>query len=216
MPTDSPSQPTPIAQAQIAGLQAELEKCRAEIGNLKLQLDILSTTDSISGLPNVHGMIDIAEDASARMSRTGEPFGLMMIRVPELEQINAGPERDLYRDAVRHSAALVVAALRQVDRVGRLDTSTFLAVLPALTAEGAGTVVGRLSTLLGSVPLAFESGETVRLRPEIAVVLAAPDGSGEVPVLLDVLYDAREEAEFETPVVVQAPAADRPHEIHIA
>ncbi len=203
------------AMERISGLQAELEACRSEIGTLKLQLAVLATTDSITGLPNVHGILELIEDAGHRMARTGEPFAVMMIRIPELEGFHARGDRDCYREAVRHAAALIVAALRQVDKVGRLDTTTFVATLPALTGSGVEGVIDRLTKLLHAVPMTLADREMIRMRPEIAVVLGQDDGTTEVPVLLDVLYDGREEAAFRVPVVRPAPAADKPHEIHL-
>ncbi len=212
--------PTPwlthdMALSRIAGLQQELDACRNEIGTLKLQLDILSTTDSITGLPNVHGMVELIEDAGHRLARTGEAYGVLMIRVPALEEVQSAGDPDVYREAVRHTAALIVAGLRQVDKVGRLDTATFVATLPGLTADGVDGVIDRLTKLLHAVPLAFAGSRVVRLESEIAVVLSHEHGSTEVPVLLDALYEAREQASFRTPVVVPAPAADKPYEIHL-
>ncbi len=203
------------ALERISGLQAELEACRSEVGTLKLQLDILATTDSITGLPNVHGMVELIEDAGHRMARTGEPFALMMIRIPELERLHARAERGCYREAIHHAAALIVAGLRQVDKVGRLATATFVAALPALTYAGVDGVVDRLSKLLHAVPMTLADREVIRMRPEIGVVLGHDAGTTDVPVLLEVLYDAREEAVFRAPVVRPAPAADKPYEIHL-
>ncbi len=203
------------ALERINGLQTELEACRSEIGTLKLQLDILATTDAITGLPNAHGMMELIEDAGHRMYRTGEPFAVMMIRVPELEGLHHDGDRDCYREAVRHAAALIVAALRQVDKVGRLDTATFVATLPALTAAGADGVLDRLTKLLHAVPMTLVDRQVIRLRPEIALVLGHDEGTTEVPVLLDVLYDGREHAAFRAPGVRPGPAASKPYEFHL-
>ncbi len=204
------------ALERIAGLQEELEACRGEIGTLKLQLDILATTDSVTGLPNVHGMVELIEDAGHRLARTGEPFAVMMVRVPELEVIHSQGEPDVYREALRHTAALIVAGLRQVDKVGRLDTATFVATLPSLTHQGVDGVVDRLTKLLHAVPLTLADRRGFRLQPEIAVVLSREGGTVEVPVLLDFLYDGRDAAGFRAPVISEAPAADKPYEIHLA
>ena len=110
----------------------------------------------------------------------------------------------------------MVAGLRQLDRVGRIDSGTFLVTLPQLRAQGVDTVVDRLSKTLHSVPLTFPDGSAVRLRPEIGVVVSHPQATKEVPVLLDVLWDARDEARFGSPTVVAAPDASKPYELHIS
>ena len=211
---DFPLTPEDAAE-RIRDLQAELIETRNELGDLKLQLDILSTTDALTGLPNIHGMVDLIEDLTARITRNGEPFGIMMIHVPELVTLAAEESDENYRESVRHAAGLVVAGLRQLDRVGRIDSATFLVTLPQLRAQGVDAVVDRIAKMLHSVPLSFPDGASMRLRPEIGVVVSHPNATKDTPALLDALWDARDQAGFGSPCVVAAPDASKPYEIHL-
>ena len=99
-------------RAQIADLQSELEKAMFESGVLRLQLDMLSSTDTLTGMPNLNGIAQALEKAAARADRSGEPFGLMAIEIPVLEKLRAD-DPDEHEDAVRHAGAMVTACLRR-------------------------------------------------------------------------------------------------------
>ena len=210
----NPSPPGDVGQVE--DLQAELVEARRELSDLKLQLAILTSTDALTGLSNIHGMVDLIEDLTARITRSGEPFGIMMVHIPELQRVADEQGDEAFREAARHAAGLVVAGLRQLDRVGRIDTGTFLVALPQLRAQGVDAVIERLEKMLHSVPLRFPGGDSLRLQPEIGVVVSHPSATKEVPVLLDALWEARDQARFRAPVVMAAPDADKPHEAHLS
>ncbi len=212
---DFPLQPEEAVD-RIRDLQSELIDCRHELGDLKLQLDILSSTDALTGLPNVNGMVDLIEDLTARIRRNGEPFGIMMVHIPEIATLAREHDDDVYREGLRHAAGLVAAGLRQLDRVGRIDVGTFLVTMPQLRAQGVDAVVDRVSKTLHSVPMTFADGSSMRMRPEIGVVVSHQQTTKEVPVLLDALWDAQEQARFGAPSVVAAPDSTKPYEIHIS
>jgi GGDEF domain-containing protein len=121
-------------------LEEAVTRQRAEIGDLRLQVDVLGTLDPLSGLPNLSGVVDLVDAAGRRLDRDGEPFGVMALDVPGLE---AG--------AVRRAGVVLTAALRRVDRPGWAGDGGFVVVLPGLKEPGAGTVVARVVVVLDSV-----------------------------------------------------------------
>ncbi len=191
------------ARDQVRDLQAELAVYRFEVGTLQLQLDVMSTLDPITGLPNLHGMVELIDAAVHRRRRKSEPFAVMTVRIPRIIEIRENQGADAYHGALRHAGALITAGLRQMDRVGRLDEATFLAVLPDTAAAGVGVITERLERMLLAVPIDFGS-RTVRLLPEISIVLCREDGSVESPELLDLLYEARDQSAFGKPLVAVA------------
>ena len=124
------------AADQIAALNAELAECRRELGELRLQLDVLSTIDPLTGLLNRNGVLDALDSAADRQRRTSEPFAVLLISVPELDRIRTTYGSLVYADYVRDTGALMGAALRDMDRLGRIDTSTFLVVMPWMGDDG--------------------------------------------------------------------------------
>lgn len=191
----------------IEALQAELAELRAQNQELRLRLDVLSTLDPATGLLNSHGVEEALAAAAARGRRTGEPFGLMLVGFPGLLRIAAEAGQEAAGEELRHVGAMVTATLRAMDRVGRYDESSFLAVLAELHAGGIEAVVDRLVGNLYAMP--SDSGhDPMSPVPLFSVVLSAEGAEAED--LLEALPDARAAAGPGTPGVVTV--APRPNE----
>ena len=205
---ESSHQPDTIeaAVARISELESRLDDAIVEVGVLRLQLDMLSSTDTLTGLPNENGIAQALEKAAARAERSGEPFGLMAIDLPTVKRAaeKSGPE--VFEDAIRHGGALVAACLRRLDTVGRLEGGGFLAVLPMLSREGVEAVINRIERLLLRTPLDV-NGEPLRLMPAFTVVLSNPDGSSEPNRMLRELSAAQKRTRPGSPVVVLTKAS---------
>jgi PleD family two-component response regulator len=189
---DAPPAPTGGAGdlPEAERLAAEVADLQFENASLRLQLQMLTSTDLVTGLPNLNGMLEHVEAAVSRLDRGGEPFGLMALRIPALRSVEQLHGRAAHEEALRHAGALIAAALRKVDRVGRTDWG-FLVVLPKLDGT-TGAVVDRLEQTLQSVPLRFGSDHHV-LLPAVAMVVS--DASGcDVPSLFEQLHGLLERA----------------------
>lgn len=194
------------ARRRIAELERIVADQRAELGLLRLQLEMLSSTDVITGLPNLTGMVDVVGREIARSRRTGEALGVMLVEIPALRGLDASSEGALH-DALRHCGAMIAAGLRQSDTVGRMDDRTFVAVLPSLTRVGAGVVVGRIDAHLRTVTLGSDD-EPVSVAPVFSIVLAE-GGEHEAVELVEAAARARREAAPGSPAIVDAPAGER-------
>lgn len=188
------------AKAQIADLQSELEKAMFESGVLRLQLDMLSSTDTLTGMPNLNGIAQALEKAAARADRSGEPFGLMSIEIPVLEKLR-GEDMDEHEDAVRHAGAMITACLRRLDTVGRLEEGAFIVVLPMLGPEGVKAVTQRSERLLLQTPVAVAE-EALRLTPAFTIVLSNPDGPNEPHRMLKELTAAMPRSRPGSPIIL--------------
>lgn len=188
------------AKAQIAELQGELEKAMFESGVLRLQLDMLSSTDTLTGMPNLNGIAQALEKAAARADRSNEPFGLMSIEIPVLERLRS-EEPEEFEDSVRHAGAMITACLRRLDTVGRLEEGAFLVVLPMLGPEGVKAVTQRSERLLLQTPVAV-GDDALRLTPAFTVILSNPDGPNDPNRMLKELTTAMPRARPGAPVIL--------------
>jgi GGDEF domain-containing protein len=188
------------AKAQITELEAELEKALFEAGVLRLQLDMLSSTDTLTGMPNLNGVAQALEKAAARADRSAEPFGLMAIEIPVLEKLRE-IEPDEHEDAVRHAGAMITACLRRLDTVGRLEEGAFLIVLPMLGPEGVKAVTHRSERLLLQTPVMI-GDDALRLTPAFTIVLSNPDGANEPHRMLKELTAAMPRSRPGRPVIL--------------
>lgn len=129
-------------------LQERIRDLESENAHLRLQLAIMSSTDPVTGLANRAGIVDSIEVAINRLPRMKEPFAVVGVRFPQLNELN---DDDLRIDAVRDLGALLAAGLRNVDRVGRIDDTTFVAVLANIPTDHVSTVTDRTRGTLGAL-----------------------------------------------------------------
>jgi diguanylate cyclase (GGDEF)-like protein len=192
------------AEERIAHLEARLEEAEADNGVLRLQLDMLTSTDIVTGLPNSNGIAAQLQKAAARYSRSGEAFGLMHVGFPAFSRIAEERGRHALEDAMRHAGALVGAAVRQLDTVGRIDEDGFACVMPMMSDDGVNPVVKRVERVLDSTPLVLDDGEEIYLIPAFAVVICSTAARVDPPAVMNRLLEARAEAAPGTPIVRHA------------
>lgn len=192
------------AAARVAQLEERLAEAEADNGVLRLQLDMLTATDIVTGLPNSNGIAAQLQKAAARYSRSGEAFGLMHVGFPAFDRIAEDRGRRALEEAMRHGGALVGAAVRQLDTVGRIDDDGLVCVMPMMSDDGVSPVVRRIEKVLDSTPIEFDDGEELYLVPAFTVVICSTAARVDPPTVMNRLIEARAEATPGTPVIRHA------------
>ncbi len=164
-------------QEQIADLAAKLHSCREELAAARLELDMFSMTDPVTGLSNLHGVMDAIRDRLERLTRNGTPVAVIGVSFPELAAVDARRDARSAAGAVRHSASVLNAVVRALDRVGRLDSTTFSVVLDDPDPRQLDSLIGRIQRAMASLPLRF-ADETI----ELGAIVAAVTLSGPVAI----------------------------------
>ncbi len=195
------------ATARIDALEAELQEVLFNNGVLRLQLDMLASTDIVTGLPNANGLLEVLEKAVARHARSGETFAVMFVGISALERVAERFGKEGLEDALRHAGALVGACLRRLDTVGRIDEEGLLAVMPMLEERGVPAVIARIEHILETVPMVFDDEDAIRLVPSFAVVISGPAASIDPPAMMRELVAARQAAVPGTAVVIHSGAS---------
>jgi diguanylate cyclase (GGDEF)-like protein len=191
-------------EERIAHLEERLAEAEADNGVLRLQLDMLTSTDIVTGLPNSNGIAAQLQKAAARYSRSGEAFGLMHVGFPAFERIAEERGRRALEEAMRHAGSLVGAAVRQLDTVGRIDDDGLVCVMPMMADDGVTPVVKRVEKVLDSTPLVLDDGEEVYLVPAFTVVICSTAARVDPPTVMNRLIEARAHAAPGAPVVRHA------------
>ncbi len=192
------------AETRIAQLEARLADAEADSGVLRLQLDMLTATDIVTGLPNSNGIAAQLQKAAARYSRSGEAFGLMHVGFPAFDLIAEERGRHALEDAMRHAGSLVGAAVRQLDTVGRIDDNGLVCVMPMMSDDGVTPVVNRIEKVLDSTPMIFDDNEEIFLVPAFTIVICSTAARVDPPTVMNRLIDARSLAAPGTPVIRHA------------
>jgi diguanylate cyclase (GGDEF)-like protein len=192
------------AAARIAELELRLEEAEADNGVLRLQLDMLTSTDIVTGLPNANGIAAHLQKAAARYSRSGEAFALMNVAFPAFERIAEERGRRALEEAMRHAGSLIGAAVRQLDTVGRIDESGLVCVMPMMSDDGVSPVFNRVEKVLDSTPLVFDDGEQLYLIPAFTVVVCSTAARVDPPTVMSRLMEAKLSAAPGAPVLRHA------------
>ncbi len=192
------------AEARIAHLEERLAEAEADNGVLRLQLDMLTSTDIVTGLPNSNGIAAQLQKAAARYSRSGEAFALMHIGFPAFARIADDRGRHALEDAMRHAGSLVGAAVRQLDTVGRIDEEGLVCVMPMMSDDGVNPVITRVERVLESTPMLFDDEKEIYLVPEFTIVICSTAARVDPPTIMNRLLDARAQAAPGVPVVRHA------------
>ena len=101
-------------------------------------------------------------------------------------------------------AALVGAAVRQLDTVGRIDDQGFVCVMPMMSDDGVAPVVRRIEKVLDSTPVEFADGEELYLVPAFTIVVCSTAARVDPPSVMNRLMDVRGEAVPGTPIIRHA------------
>ncbi len=177
-----------VAVDDTDGLRARVVTLEEENAHLRLQLAVMSSTDSITGLANRTGIVDSIEMALHRLVRMGEPFAVVGVRFAELAGLDLTRDR---LDAVRDLGALLAACLRDVDQVGRLDETTFMVILANVPTDHVATVTDRTTATIRAMTAA--ATVDVDLRALFASVsIARSESAIEVETIFNSIDDLLE------------------------
>lgn len=137
--------------SELKSIQLELEK-RIE------ELDILATTDPLTGLSNRRHFLGRAQEEFARSVRYGLPLSFLMIDVDHFKGINDLHGHDVGDRILQLLADSAKETMRETDRVGRLGGEEFGVLLVQTTAEQAKITANRLRQILSTVCIQTETG----------------------------------------------------------
>ena len=183
------------------------------VARLIAELQHRSRYDGLTGMLNRRSTEEALAAQLQRSRRNGEPFVVMMLDMDHFKAINDRLGHAVGDLALKHAAALLGAALREVDRLGRFGGEEFLALLPGINLVEAHVVAERLRTELAATPL-VHAGAQVPMS--VSIGLAAWNGPGEDLSRLLVRADAalyrakergRDRVELAPPDTVMAMAA---------
>jgi GGDEF domain-containing protein len=127
-------------------LERRVEELEAELEALMVTLEVVGTLDIDSGILNRTGILDALERGQKWLARRGDIYGLLVVHFPALDpSVVDGPDAVEFRT---HVAATMGAAVREVDSVGRIDNSSFGAVLADVNPGAIEVVADRMRALL--------------------------------------------------------------------
>ena len=146
----------------------------------ELQLQVLATTDTLTGLPNRRSFMDrLAAELGRQHRQAHEACCVLMLDLDHFKQINDRWGHATGDEVLRQVGDAIQAVLRQTDFCGRLGGEEFGLLLPLTTLEGGVQFAERLRQRVGELTLPTPEGPR-RVTCSIGLTaLRADDAQGD-------------------------------------
>ena len=151
-----------------------------ELRQRNIELDAMSRTDTLTGLPNRREMQERLLAAASAGRRHGQPSGVLMVDVDHFKAVNDTYGHDGGDLVLRAVAQRLDEARRAEDSAGRWGGEEFLVVAPLTDLIGAAQLGERIRNGICESPVRVGEGPEVQVTVSVGVA----SGHDDVEVLL--------------------------------
>jgi diguanylate cyclase (GGDEF)-like protein len=197
--------------AFVANLHAALEKRTHDLLDAKAELEILASTDSLTGLLLRRAVAPKLNAEIARAAHTGHPLCAVVLDIDDFKQVN-----DTYGHAIgdlllQEVASALRKSFRSYDLIARIGGEEFLVVLPENELTAGCELAERARVTLKEITVSTPEGAQVHVSASFGVAEHLPGD----PSTVDGLIGRADKAHYEAKRagkdrVCAAPAARRP------
>ncbi len=145
-------------QGQLAYFAA-IERDLTEHKMLQSRLEILASTDSLTGLPNRQAIMNKAEKEFANARQFSRSLSLVMIDVDHFKSINDKFGHAAGDHVLREVSTICQDVLRGSDIIGRVGGEEFVLLLPGAAQSNAEHVAERMRARLAATRIYFHDQE---------------------------------------------------------
>lgn len=132
---------------------AAIERDLTEHKMLQSRLEILASTDSLTGLPNRQAIMNKAEKEFARAKRYARPLSIVMIDIDHFKSINDQHGHATGDLVLSQVGNICQSALRGSDIIGRIGGEEFVLLLPDTPQLSAEHVAERMRVELANTTI---------------------------------------------------------------
>jgi diguanylate cyclase (GGDEF)-like protein len=132
------------------------------------ELERLSRTDGLTGLPNRRHLMETLEKEVRRSSRNERPFSLLMVDVDRFKRYNDSFGHLAGDEVLKRLAQVLSAAIRTADYAARYGGEEFTVVLPETPLDGAREVAERIRVMMEKESFGTDGAGRVTLSIGIA------------------------------------------------
>ena len=172
----------------------KLKKLQDELREKNAQLEALSVTDALTGLPNRRHLMKRLEDEVARVKRFDQPLSLLMMDVDHFKMVNDTYGHAMGDEVLRNMGALLKNGIRSTDLAARYGGEEFTVLLPNTDLEGAVLAADGLRLKFEASSHTLE-GQTIQKTMSLGAACFMPDAERSPEDLLkaadEALYRAK-------------------------
>ena len=158
-------------------LEARVAHRTRDLHSANKELELLATTDSLTGLLNRRRMMEWIDHEIVRARRYGHGLTLCMMDIDHFKRINDNYGHMAGDRALVALAGVLTCSLRSVDLIARFGGEEFVLLLSETGPEEAVELIERLRLAVAALPLQADDGRSFGLT--ISMGVAALETGGE-------------------------------------
>ena len=146
---------------ELKNAEEELERVNKELMGANQKLEVLSVTDSLSGLYNHRYFYDILQKEMARRNRIGSTDSVIVLMdIDNFKHLNDSLGHMAGDFSIRHVANLLKGSIRESDYVFRYGGDEFIVLFSGTGMEGAKEAADKLLEVVARTPVPLGNSET--------------------------------------------------------
>jgi len=155
-----------------------ISRMASRIERSESALQVLATTDPLTGIPNRRTVLHRLEEELARAERLSGVLGVIELDIDHFKLVNDTHGHPAGDEVLREIASRITSALREYDVAGRIGGEEFLVVAPDMDSESLAALAERLRACTKGSPIQHESAEIV-VTISVGATLSRPGDTAE-------------------------------------
>jgi len=151
-------------------LEDAIDKRTKELKDINIKLQVLATTDSLTGIKNRRSYFDSSEPMISFSRREEKKLGILMIDIDKFKNVNDTYGHDIGDKAIILIVNTMNGILRKSDILGRIGGEEFAISLPNTTKEGVILVSNKIKDAVSNI-LFIHNETEIPLRVSIGCTI---------------------------------------------
>ena len=156
-------------------LESAVEKRTKELNEINVKLEVLATTDSLTGVKNRRSFYESSSPMIKYTRREQKKLAVLMIDIDKFKLINDIHGHSVGDDVIRLMALKTEETLRNSDIFGRLGGEEFGAVLPNTSERGALKAAENIRFEIENLEYRTAKNDLIRFTVSVGVALLHSD-----------------------------------------
>lgn len=152
-------------------LEDAVDKRTKELNNINVKLNVLATTDSLSGVKNRRSFFESCSPMISYNRREKKQLAVLMIDIDKFKLINDTYGHRIGDNIIKLMAQSSESTLRKSDVFGRLGGEEFGAVLPSTSLRGAIKVAEHIRSEMENLEYVSSKKQKIKFTVSIGIAM---------------------------------------------